>query len=179
MIALFSFAVAPLLALAPEGLWQIIRIFTGFYNIPTVVIVIVGLFTTRVPALGAKIVIVFHVVTYGLLRFVFDDVVTLHFLHQYAILFVVEVGIMLVCGWWRPREEAWSFTRNEKVDMTPWRFAKPLAVTLFSCVVATYLLFSPVGVAAAAGPGALFMLLIGALLIGNAVLWTIAARRPD
>ena len=179
VIALFSFAVAPLLALAPEGLWQIIRIFTGFYNIPTVVIVIVGLFTTRVPALGAKIVIVFHVVTYGLLRFVFDDVVTLHFLHQYAILFVVEVGIMLVCGWWRPREEAWSFTRNEKVDMTPWRFAKPLAVTLFSCVVATYLLFSPVGVAAAAGPGALFMLLIGALLIGNAVLWTIAARRPD
>ena len=29
-IALFSFIVAPLLQYAPEGLWQIIRIFTGF-----------------------------------------------------------------------------------------------------------------------------------------------------
>ena len=71
VIALFSFIVAPLLQYAPEGLWQIIRIFTGFYNIPVVVIVIVGLFTRRVPALGAKLVIVFHVVAYGLAKFAF------------------------------------------------------------------------------------------------------------
>ena len=35
-IALFSLIVAPLLQYAPEGLWQIIRIFTGFYNIPVI-----------------------------------------------------------------------------------------------------------------------------------------------
>lgn len=178
VIALFSFAIAPLLYFAAEGLWQIIRIFTGFYNIPTIVIVIVGLFTSRVPALGAKLVIIFHVIAYGLLRFVFDDVVTLHFIHLYAVLFWIEVGIMLVCGWLRPREEAWQFTRNEKVDMTPWRFAKPLAITLFSMVVATYLLFSPIGVASASGPSALFVPLLAALAIGNAVIWGLAARRP-
>ncbi|MEP3050720.1 MAG: solute:sodium symporter family transporter [Erythrobacter sp.] len=176
VIALFSFAVAPLLSLAPEGLWQIIRIFTGFYNIPTIVIVIVGLFTARVPALGAKIVIVFHVLAYALLRFVLDDVVTLHFIHLYAVLFVIEVAIMLVCGWLRPREEAWQFTRNEQVDMTPWRFAKPLAITLFSCVVATYLLFSPLGVASASGPGMLFAALLGAIVIGNLAIWSRAGR---
>jgi len=43
VIALFSFVVAPMLQFAPEGLWQIIRIFTGFYNIPVIAIVIVGL----------------------------------------------------------------------------------------------------------------------------------------
>ncbi len=179
VIALFSFAVAPLLYFAAEGLWQIIRIFTGFYNIPTIVIVIVGLFTSRVPALGAKLVIIFHVVAYGLLRFVFDDVVTLHFIHLYAVLFWIEVGIMLVCGWLRPREEAWQFTRNEKVDMTPWRFAKPLAITLFSMVVATYLLFSPIGVASASGPSALFAPLLAALAIGNAAIWLVSARRTQ
>ncbi|MCK0127378.1 solute:sodium symporter family transporter [Erythrobacter sp. F6033] len=173
VIALFSFAVAPMLAFAPEGLWQIIRIFTGFYNIPTVVIVIVGLFTARVPALGAKIVIVFHVIAYGLIRFVFDDVITLHFIHLYAVLFWIEVGIMLVCGWIRPRETAWSFARNEQVDMTPWRFAKPLAVSLFSCVVATYLLFSPVGLASSSGLNTLFFGLIGALFAANAILWVL------
>ena len=178
VIALFSFAIAPLLAFAPEGLWQIIRIFTGFYNIPTIVIVIVGLFTSRVPALGAKIVIVFHVIAYGLIRFVLDDVVTLHFIHLYAVLFAVEVAIMLACGWIAPRRESWRFTRNEQVDMTPWRFAKPLSVTLFSCVIAAYLLFSPLGLASAAGAGALFGGLIAALVIGNAAVWLVAARRP-
>lgn len=177
VIALFSFAVAPLLWFSPEGLWQIIRIFTGFYNIPTVVIVIVGLFTCRVPALAAKVVIVFHVIAYGLLRFVLDDVVTLHFIHQYAVLFVVEVGIMLVLGWWRPRGEAWSFTSRDEVDLTPWRFARPLAVTLFSSVIATYLLFSPLGVASVDGPGALFGWLIAALVALNALVWLGGLRR--
>jgi SSS family solute:Na+ symporter len=177
LIALFSFVVAPLLYFSPEGLWQIIRIFTGFYNIPTLVIVIVGLFTARVPALGAKIVIVFHVLAYGALRFVFDEAVTLHFLHQYAVLFVIEVGIMLACGWIAPRAEPWSFARNDKVDLTPWAFARPLAVTLFSCVVATYLLFSPLGVASASGPGATFAALMVALVLGNGAMWALALLR--
>ena len=176
VIALASFVIAPMLALAPEGLWQIIRIFTGFYNIPTIAIVIVGLFTTRVPALGAKIAIVFHVIAYGVIRFALADVVDLHFIHLYAVLFVIEVGIMLVCGWLRPREEAWSFKRNEQVDMTPWPYAKPLAVTLLSCVVATYLLFSPIGVASGEGLGALFSILIAALVLINALVWARAIR---
>lgn len=177
VIALFSFVVAPLLYFSPDGLWQIIRVFTGFYNIPTVVIVIVGLFTARVPALAAKIVIIFHVTAYGLIRFVFDDVVTLHFIHLYAVLFVIEVVIMLACGWLAPREKAWSFTPNAQVDVTPWRFSRPLAVTLFSCVVATYLLFSPLGVASPSGPGVLFAALMGALIVFNALMWALALRR--
>ena len=175
VIALASFVIAPMLTFASEGLFQVIRKFTGFYNIPTIAIVMVGLFTRRVPALGAKIVIVFHVIAYGLLRFALEDVVTLHFIHQYAALFVIEVGIMLACGAWRPREEAWEFTRNEKVDMTEWRFAKPLAVTLLSCVVATYLLFSPIGVVGSWS--AWFAPLMGGLVIANAAYWALAVRK--
>ncbi|WP_328705886.1 solute:sodium symporter family transporter [Erythrobacter rubeus] len=177
VIALFSFTVAPLLHFAEAGLWQVIRIFTGFYNIPTIAIVIVGLFTARVPALGAKIVIVFHVVTYGLLRFVFDDVVTLHFIHQYALLFVAEVAIMLAVGYWKPLKEAWRFTTRDEVDLTEWRFAKPLAVTLFSCVVGLYLLFSPLALASTGGFSTMFYALGSALVIVNLAIWGIASRR--
>ncbi|NRA29378.1 MAG: solute:sodium symporter family transporter [Parvularculaceae bacterium] len=145
-IALFSFVVAPMLYFAPEGLWQIVRKFTGFYNIPIVAIVIVGLFNRRAPAIGAKIVIVFHVIAYGLLRFVFDDTITLHFLHQYAILFGIEIAIMLVAGVLAPRSEPWSFKPTGEVELSPWRFSMPVSVTLFSCVVGLYLLFSPIGV---------------------------------
>lgn len=176
IIAVFSFGVAPMLYFAEEGLWQIVRIFTGFYNIPTVVIVIVGLFTTRVPALGAKLVIVFHVLAYGLLRFVLDDVVTLHFIHLYAILFVIEVGIMLAAGHFAPRKEVYMPVHNQKVDMTPWRFARPTAFTLFSCVVALYLVFSPLGLAGSGG-GTLIGVLAMALLVANIAVWALAVRQ--
>ncbi len=143
VIALFSFVVAPLLQYAPEGLWQIIRIFTGFYNIPVISIVLVGLFTTTVPAKGAKIAIIFHVIAYGLIKFVID--VDLHFIHLYGVLFVIEVGIMLLFGVLEPRQSAAHLTPNSKVDLTPWRFSWAASSTLFSCIVAIYLLFSPVG----------------------------------
>ncbi|KEO90063.1 sodium transporter [Erythrobacter longus] len=179
VIALLSFGIAPYLSQAPEGLFQLIRKFTGFYNIPTIVIVMVGLFTTRVPALGAKIVIVFHITAYALLTFVFEEEVSLHFIHQYGVLFVVEVGIMLACGALCPRAQGWQFTPNAKVDMMPWKFAKPLAVTLFSCVVATYLLFSPLGVASVSGVGAVFGWLIAGLLAVNVGIWWAAMRRGE
>ena len=99
VLRLFSFIVAPLLQYAPEGLWQIIRIFTGFYNIPVIAIVMVGLFTRRVPAVGAKLVIVFHVVAYGLLQFVFVEAVNVHFLHLYAILFIAEIASCWRLDW--------------------------------------------------------------------------------
>lgn len=176
VIALFSFIVAPLLFYAPEGLWQLIRKFTGFYNIPIIAIVMVGLFTRRTPAIGAKIVIVFHIIAYGLLRFVFDDAVSLHFLHQYAILFVIEVAIMLIAGGLAPRETPWRYATSSVVDMTPWALARPVAFTLASAVVGLYILFSPLGVVGGE-LGATFIMLTGLIVAANVVVWFMALAR--
>lgn len=172
VIALLSFAVAPLLYFAPDGLWQIIRIFTGFYNIPIITIVLVGLFTQRVPAIAAKLVIVFHLIAYGLAKFVLDDVITIHFLHLYAVLFVIELGIMALCTKFRPRDRPLSPANGPKTDMTPWRGAIPTAILLTSLVAATYLLFSPIGLASGKLDTA-FWSIIAALAAGNllAALW--------
>jgi len=169
VIALFSFVVAPLLQFAPDGLWQIIRIFTGFYNIPVITIVIVGLFTNHVPALGAKVVIGFHVIAYGLLKFVLNDVVTVHFIHLYGILFVAEVLIMLVIGYFFPVSTPWTYQNIEKVDMQPWRLRVPCATTLISCVIGLYLLFSPVGIVG--GLSQLFLPMVGGLIAVNIAVW--------
>jgi SSS family solute:Na+ symporter len=169
VIALFSFVVAPLLQFAPDGLWQVIRVFTGFYNIPIIAIVIVGLFSLRVPALGPKLVIGFHLLAYGLLQFVFKDAVDVHFLHLYAILFVIEVGILLATGYFAPRAEAWRYSTTHLVPMQPWRFRIPCAATLLSCVVALYLLFSPIGLVG--GLSNSFWPLIVLLTVGNGALW--------
>ncbi len=197
VIALFSFAVAPLLQYAPEGLWQIIRIFTGFYNIPVVAIVLIGLFTRRVPALGAKIVIVFHVLTYGLIRFLVPWVdglepaqsggfsltaipplgwlSELHFLHLYAVLFIVEILIMLAIGVYRPTARDWQYSATSAVSMAPWRLAIPVSVTLLSLVVALYLLFSPIGLVG--GLSSAFWPSIGALIAANALVWALHSKR--
>jgi SSS family solute:Na+ symporter len=174
VIALFSFVVAPMLQFAPDGLWQIIRVFTGFYNIPVIAIVIVGLFAPQVPALGPKLVICFHILVYGLLKFVFDDVVTLHFIHLYAILFFIEVAIMLVVGMRYPRAAVWTYSTSDKVDLQPWRFAGPCAVTLISCVIGLYLLFSPIGLVG--GISTLFWFAISALTVANMAVWLLAYR---
>jgi SSS family solute:Na+ symporter len=143
VIALFSFIVAPLLQFAPEGLWQIIRIFTGFYNIPVIAIVLVGLFTKRVPALAAKVAICFHVVAYGVLKFVID--IELNFIHIYALLFAIEVAMMLAIGHYLPRDKAWRFIPKPMVNMDPWRYATAASSTMVTAIVAVYLLFSPIG----------------------------------
>ncbi len=144
VIALFSFVVSPLLQYAPEGLWQIIRVFTGFYNIPIIAVVVIGLFFKRVPALAAKVSIIFHVVAYALLRFVIE--VDIHFVHIYAILFIAECSLMLVIGQLRPNQKQWAFTQQAKeVDMTPWKYAYPASYLLIALIAITYLTFSPIG----------------------------------
>ena len=166
IIALFSFVVSPLLQYAPEGLFQLIRIFTGFYNIPVITIVLVGLFTKRVPGVAAKVVICFHVVTYALLKFVIN--VDINFIHIYAILFFVELGIMLLIGYWRPLSEPWKFTNNSQVDMTPWAYGIPVAITMVSCVIIIYLLFSPIGLVG--GLSGAFWPALSAVVIVNIIL---------
>ena len=173
VIALFSFAAAPLLQYAPEGLWQIIRIFTGFYNIPIITLVLVGLFTKRVPALAAKVAVTFHVIAYGLLQFVFE--VDINFIHIYAILFVIEVAIMLIIGRISPRADAWYYTAREVVDMTPWRYAIPTAILLAACIVMTYLLFSPIGLAG--DMGIPFWLATMVTIAVTAALWVFTEKR--
>ncbi len=175
VIAVFSFVVAPLLFFAPQGLWQIIRIFTGFYNIPIVAIMIVGLFTRSTPALGAKLVIGFHIIAYGLFQFVLAEHINLHFLHLYAILFFAEVGIMLAVGALRPREILWTPVARQQVDMQPWRFARPVAVSLLSGVVFLYTLFSPIGIANGGVTSGFYIILV--LLGGvNLLAWTRLSR---
>ena len=111
----------------------------------------------------------FHLIAYGLLQFVFKDAVNMHFLHLYAILFVIEVGILLATGYFSPRAEAWRYSTTHLVPMEPWRFRIPCAATLLSCVVALYLLFSPLGLVGGLSEG--FWPLILLLVVGNSVLW--------
>ncbi|WP_437182737.1 solute:sodium symporter family transporter [Shouchella patagoniensis] len=151
ILALVSFFIAPLLMYAPEGLWNLIRQFTGFFNIPIIAIVLVGIMSKRIPAVGAKVAIIFHVITYYFLvwglNHLFGIQLTVNFIYISAILFVIEVGIMVAFGYWKPLAQPYSFKPNAKVNMMPWKFAMPVTVVLVSVVVGVYIIFSPIGLA--------------------------------
>ncbi len=144
VIALISFVIAPLLQLAPDGLWQVVRQFTGFYNIPVISVVIAAFFMPKVPAKGAIAAIVFHIPAYALVTFVWDTGV--HFIHLYAVLFTLEIGIMWAAGRVWPRAQTPTALRPP-VDMTPWRWRMWVSGGLALSVVAIYWLFSPLGLA--------------------------------
>jgi SSS family solute:Na+ symporter len=147
-LAIASISLAPLLQYAPEGLWQLIRKFTGFYNIPIIAIVVAALFSWHrsrpVPASGALAAIGFHLPVYGLLTFVFDT--GIHFIHLYALLFACELAIMAGFARWRPATVQQSL-QTPDVDLTPWRYTPVASVLLLAAMVGLYALFSPWGLA--------------------------------
>ena len=147
VIALVSFAIAPLLQFAPEGLWQIVRKFTGFYNVPIVAVVVAAFCMPRAAPAGVIAAVLFHLPAYALVTFAWDG--GLHFVHVYAVLFVVELGIigafsrLMPAGRLAPPQQE----QPAPVDMTPWRWTRPVCVVLILAVAAVYWLFSPWGLA--------------------------------
>ena len=63
------------------------------------------------------------------------------------------------------------------MDLAPWHYAIPCAATLLSCVIALYLLFSPLGVVG--GFGTAFSAALSLLLGVNLGLWFIYWRRAE
>ncbi|RBW67369.1 solute:sodium symporter family transporter [Bacillus taeanensis] len=179
-IALISFFVSPLLMNAPDGLWDLIRRFTGFFNIPIITIVLVGIFSKYIPAAAAKIVIIFHVITYYMLVWGLEQLFSIqwnmNFIHIYAILFAAEVIIMIIVGKVKPRNQAYHFQSSAQVEMVPWKYALAATFVLLSLVVATYIVFSPLGLAYTKGivsfyfwPVITGVIVIGALLVYQSV----------
>ncbi|WP_079710510.1 solute:sodium symporter family transporter [Paraliobacillus ryukyuensis] len=151
-IALVSLVVAPFLMYAPNGLWNLIRQFTGFFNIPILVIVILGLMSKKMPAIGAKIVIIFHVFAYYYMVWgseqIFNVDLGINYIHVYGILLAIEVAFMLVMRKVKPTQSSnISMNTTSSQRLIPWKHTIPVSILLIACIVELYVVFSPVGLA--------------------------------
>lgn len=151
IVSIIALFITPLLLNAPNGIWDLIKKFSGFFNIPIIAIVLVGLIFKKVPALAAKVVIIFHVSLYYLLVWGTDHLfginLNINFIYVYGALFFVEIFFMLIIGKFKPMSEPYQFERNHKVEMIPWKYTIFTSIWLISLVVLTYIVFSPIGVA--------------------------------
>ncbi len=147
LLAFLAMFIAPLIANAPDGLFGYLQEVNGCYSIPILTIIVVGYLTKWVPAIAAKIAIVSGVVLYSISQFVIKPAMGgndhyLHFLHVMAILFVLNVCIMLIIGKLKPREEAYVLPYTEQVDITPYPYVKLVGGIVCAIVIASYIYFS-------------------------------------
>lgn len=180
-IAVISLVIAPLLMFASEGIYSVLRKLSGFFNIPIVVIMLVGFFDRKVGALPAKIVLVSHVVLYGVLVLGLDiDKRTgVHFIHCMGILFVLEVALMLALRNACARPTAYVPITRAHGDLTPWRYARSVAVLLVAGLVSYYLALSPFGLARTGSVTSTFQSsLIVLWAVALVLAWRLARARP-
>ena len=166
-LAIASMFIAPLIANA-GSLFAYLQEVNGIYSIPILTIIVVGYTTKYVPAIAAKIGLLSGCILYIISQFFLQpyfiekamsaakgsgitDVGELalikagaypHYLDIMAILFVLNVVIMLVIGKIKPNKETFVIEYTNQVDITPWKHVKLVSVAIVVLVIGVYIYFS-------------------------------------
>ncbi|SIT06177.1 solute:Na+ symporter, SSS family [Zobellia uliginosa] len=167
VLGILGMFVAPLIANAPQGLFAWLQEANGCYSIPILTVIVIGFFTKRVPAIAAKIGVISGVVLYSISQFLIkpyfvdkalaeaaqngiSDAKALsviqaeaypHFLHVMAILFVLNIAIMLLIGKFYPRDTDYQPMTTDAVSVEPWKYAFIAGAVITALVLSTYLIF--------------------------------------
>jgi len=168
VLAIFSMAIAPLLFGVEGGIFNYLQELNGSYSVPILAIILIGYLTKRVPTLAANVSIIFGVAVYLVALYVIKpmmldkalstanaagitDAAQLlaikteafpHFLHVMGIIFVLIIVILMVIGRLYPRKEAYVQVYTQQVDITPWKYIKPVGFSICALVICIYLYFS-------------------------------------
>ena len=166
-LAIAAMFIAPLIANA-GSLFNYLQQINGIYSIPIFTIIVVGYLTKRVPAIAAKIGIVLGSVLYIISQFwigpnmvaaalekakeagiidpqelrIIEADAYPHFLHIMAILFVLNVVIMLIIGKLYPRKEPFIQEYTKQVEITPWKHTNKVGLAICLFVIGIYIYFS-------------------------------------
>ena len=168
-LAVGAMIIAPFIANA-GSLFDYLQEINGIYSIPILTIIVVGYLTKRVPAIAAKIGLLSgsllyivsqfflkpHFVSQAVTQAKLDGITDpsalavvesqgyfgLHYLDVMAILFVLNVLIMLLIGKFYPREEAYTQAYTKQVDIKPWPYTKAVGGLIVLIVAAIYIYFA-------------------------------------
>jgi len=167
ILAIAAMFIAPLIVNA-GSLFDYLQEINGIYSIPILTIIVVGYLTKYVPAIAAKIGLISGCLLYIISQFFLQpyfvnnalenakisgitDTIELalveanaypHFLDVMAILFLLNIVIMLIIGKIRPRKEAFVQEYTKQVDITPWKYTKQTGIAICIIVISVYIYFA-------------------------------------
>ncbi|WP_418262471.1 solute:sodium symporter family transporter [Flavobacterium faecale] len=140
ILALFSMAIAPLLYGVKGGIFTYLQELNGTHSVPILAIILVGIFSKRVSTKAANIAILFSAVTYLITLYIIKPEIS--FLHIMGILFVLTVVIMFGVSKFIPRETDYLQKYTEQVDITEWKYIKPVGYAIVAAVIGLYVVLS-------------------------------------
>jgi SSS family solute:Na+ symporter len=142
VLAIFAILVAPMVARAPDGLYQLLQQLNGIFFIPIASIMLAGFFMKKVSAVGAKTALIFGLVYYIVTTFILK--VDIHFIHNWGIEFVLNVIIMFTVSYFYPRKNFGIRTAAINMEMVQWKYAKHLSAVLVVVTLLIYILLGRV-----------------------------------
>ena len=138
ILAFVAIVTAPLVANAPEGLYQLLQQLNGIFFIPVASIMLAGFFLKGISAIAAKSALFFGLAFYILTTFILK--VELHFVHIWGIEFVLNMLIMFGVSHFFPRAEIIEEEATGVVDMQGWKHARLLSAILVVVTIMIYVL---------------------------------------
>ncbi|THH36399.1 solute:sodium symporter family transporter [Neolewinella litorea] len=137
ILAFFAIGIAPFVANAPEGLYQLLQQLNGIFFIPIASVISAGFLFPRVSATGAKAGLAFGLVFYVLMDY--GLAVDMHFVHLWGIEFVLNLIVMHVVSYLTPKDPTFIMHDAGKLNLKPWKYAKVFSVMLVVLTLAFYL----------------------------------------
>ncbi|HBB4059631.1 TPA: solute:sodium symporter family transporter [Shigella flexneri] len=134
---------------------------------PTLVtIIIMGFFFPRIPALAAKVAMGIGIISYITINYLvkFD----FHFLYVLACTFCINVVVMLVIGFIKPRATPFTFKDAFAVDMKPWKNVKIASIGILFAMIGVY-----VGLAEFGGYGTRWLAMISYFIAAVVIVYLI------
>jgi len=138
ILAIFAILSAPLVAGAPDGLYQLLQQLNGIFFIPVASIMLAGFFLKNISATGAKAALFFGLAFYIITTFILK--VDIHFIHIWGIEFVLNMIIMFVVSYYYPRKTFGDKADAVKIEMNSWKYAKHLSIILVVVTILIYIL---------------------------------------
>lgn len=145
---LIAIICAPFIEGFGEGLFTLMKQLAALYNIPLLAIVVVAVFSKRVPSIAAIVGVLVGAVFYSVVALFLDNTlfgVSFHWLHIAGMNFVLIIFTMLLIGAIKPREVPYEQTYTEDVDITPWKLATPVGIVVLILIAAMYYTMSKFG----------------------------------
>ena len=136
-LAAFAILIAPYVANAPEGLYQLLQQLNGIFFIPIASVIIAGFIFPRVSPQGAKAGLLFGLAFYIVTYFILE--LDMHFVHIWGIEFVLNIVIMHLVSWIYPMKERFVMQDAGVLNLEPWKLAKGFSVLLVLVTLVIYI----------------------------------------
>ena len=138
VLAIFAIIAAPMVANAPDGLYQLLQQLNGIFFIPIASIMLAGFFLKKISATGAKVALFVGLAFYITTTFILKT--DIHFVHIWGIEFLINLAVMFGVSYFYPQNKEFKAKDLHILDMKEWKYTKHMSIALCFVTILIYIL---------------------------------------